>query len=433
MQFEQLVIPTKDLNSFRIGNLHHGREFIFENGNLFERSENCNYLPLANDGKVYCKIDWLTVMFFDSTMNDVLKWLHLEDCVTDFCLSRFEQSRGYDQVFKFIYNGVMLETSTFSFYGEDLDVSIFDTVCPKIRLELSGSALDYLRSIGVDMNEYRLVVPELGPGGSYHFTRCDWAFDFINYKPDFVDRMIDHINTHKLPSERIPLASTRGAISCKLVTCGQKTIYLGSPQSDRMLRVYDKRMQHLNLTTQTYCKPNPYGDPDSWFRIEWQTRNKFANTLVHGYDEKGVPADFKSILKDIFDRYAFADGTIDARNKARPCVDFWLSLFDWSDLEKRIIQNAKYVQYESSAEKIVKSFESVCIRTFILWYSLVGREAAEKRINEYLRSLDLPDPINQRRNLAFLNKLNQTPEIIIDFDSSRSGLWSNCGRLYFKL
>lgn len=309
----------------------------------FDQIPELSYPTLDNDGKIYCKIDWLTLMFFDSTMNDVLKWLHLDDCVSDFCLSRFEQSRGYDQVFKFIYNGVMLETSTFSFYGEDLDVSIFDTVVPKIRLELSGTALDYLRSIGVDMNDYRLVEPILSEGGSYHFTRCDWAFDFINYKPDFVDRMIDHINTHKLPSERIPLASTKGAISCKLVTCGQKTIYLGSPQSDRMLRVYDKRMQHLNLTTQTYCKPNPYGDPDSWFRIEWQTRNKFANNLVHGYDEKGVPADFKSILKDIFDRYAFADGTIDARNKARPCVDFWLSLFDWSDLEKRIIQNANFV------------------------------------------------------------------------------------------
>jgi hypothetical protein len=343
------------------------------------------YRTLDNDGKIYCKIDWLTVMFFDCSMNHVLSWLHLDDCVSDFCAGAFQQSRGYDEVFKFIYNGVMLETSSFNFYGEDMSVSIFDTVVPKIRLELSGSALDYLRSIGVDMDSYRLVKPDLPDGGSYHFTRCDWAYDFINYKPEFVDKLIQHINTHKLPSERVPLASTKGAISCKLVTCGQKTIYLGSPQSDRMLRVYDKRMQHLNLNTQTYCKPNPYGDPDSWFRIEWQTRNKFANNLVHGVDDHGVPADFKSILKDIFVRYAFADGTIDARNKARPVVDFWNDLFDWSELETRIVQNAKYVEYESPDNKLIKSVKSMMMRSIIFYYSLVGRKGFEKDCNDYIR------------------------------------------------
>lgn len=217
----------------------------FEQMSVFDSIPSVTFNTLANDGKVYCKVDWLTVMFFDCTMNDVLSWLHLDDCVTDFCASAYQQSRGYDEVFKFMYNNIMLETSSFNFYGSDLDISIFDTVVPKIRLELSGSALDYLRSIGIDFNDYRLVKPKLSEGGSYHFTRCDWAYDFINYKPEFIDRMIEHINTHKLPSERIPLASTKGAISCKLVTGGQKTIYLGSPQSDRMLRVYDKKCSML--------------------------------------------------------------------------------------------------------------------------------------------------------------------------------------------
>lgn len=413
MQFEQLNIDSQ----------------------VFDRPMQITYRTLDNDGKIYCKIDWFTVMFFDCSMNHVLSWLHMDDCVSEFCAAAFQQSRGYDEVFKFIYNGVMLETSSFNFYGEDMSVSIFDTVVPKIRLELSGSALDYLRSIGVDMDSYRLVKPQLPDGGSYHVTRCDWAYDFINYCPEFIDQMIDHINIHKLPSERIPLASTKSAISCKLVTGGQKTIYLGSPQSDRMLRVYDKRMQSINLQTGTYVKANPYGDPDSWFRIEWQTRNKLANELALSVTPTGEFNDSKSILKMIFEKYAFADGQMDARNKARGAVDFWLKLFDWKDIESRIVQNAKYVEYESPDEKIIKSFESVMIRTFMFYYTLLGREGVEKACNKYLASLNQGDPVSRRRLLAFYNKLNNlsiSGNIPSDARST-SGLWNNCGRLFFHL
>lgn len=316
MQFEQLNIDSQ----------------------IFDRPMQITYRTLDNDGKIYCKIDWLTVMFFDCSMNNILSWLHMDDCVSEFCAAAFQQSRGYDEVFKFIYNGVMLETSSFNFYGEDMSVSIFDTVVPKIRLELSGSALDYLRSIGVDMDSHRFVQPKLPDGGSYHFTRCDWAFDFINYMPEFVDQLMDHINEHKLPSGRVPLASTNSAIGCRMITGTMKLVYLGSAQSDRMLRVYDKRMEQTNLNTGTYVKPNPYGDPDSWFRIEWVTRNKFANDLVQ--DATQEP---KNILRMIFDKYAFANGTENNHNKQRSVVDFWLKLFDWKDIESRIIQNANFV------------------------------------------------------------------------------------------
>ncbi|MBQ9085872.1 MAG: replication initiation factor domain-containing protein [Clostridia bacterium] len=298
------------------------------------------YHQLDNDGKIYCKLDWLTAIFQDCSLNHVLRWLKLDDCVSDFCATAYEQSRGYDQVFKFVYNGILIETSSFNFYGVDLDVGVFDTIVPKIRLELSGSALDYLRSIGVNMDSYRFVQPDLPLSGSYHFTRADWAYDFINYKPEFVDQMLDHIASNMLPSGRIPLASTHGAIGCRVVTGGQKTVYLGSPQADKMLRVYDKKMQFIDLSSGLYKKTNPYNDPDSWFRIEWQTRNRLAHNLVLDQNH-----DFKSILRLIFDSYAFAKGDHDfvRCGGSRPVVDFWLRLFDWKEVESRIIQNANFV------------------------------------------------------------------------------------------
>lgn len=395
----------------------------------FDRPYQIHYNMLDNDNKIYCKLDWLTVIFENCSLNHVLRWLQLDDAVSDFCASAYEQSRGYDNVFKFIYNGILLETSSFNFYGEDLSVSIFDTVVPKIRLELSGSALDYLRSIGLDMDTYRFHAPDLPLAGSYHFTRADWAYDFINYMPDFVDRMLDHIAQNMLPSGRIPLASTKGAIGCRVVTGGQKTIYLGSPQSDKMLRVYDKKMQHIDLTSGLYKKTNPYNDPASWFRIEWQTRNKLAHNLV-----LDATQDYKSILRKIFDNYAFADGSRAYPNSARPVVDFWLKLFNWKEVESRIIQNAKYVQCESAEDRLYKSWRSVMARSSILIYTMLGREGFEKLCNEYLASLYQPDPASNRRLIAFINQLNQLSiQLPCNSADSSGGLWRFSDRLFFKL
>ena len=307
----------------------------FEQATLFDTPLGFTYNQLDSDGRVYCKVDWLTVVFFDTSMNHVLKWLHLGDCVSDFCAGAYQQCRGYDDVFKFRYNGVLLETSSFNYYGHVLDTSVFDIIVPKLRLDISGSGLDFLRSIGVDMNSYRFNVPDLPEGGNYHFTRCDFAFDFINYKPEFVDRLIQHIQDNALPSGRVPLASTKGAIGCKVVTCNQKTVYLGSPQSDRMLRVYDKRMEQMDLQSQTYRNSNPYNNPDSWFRIEWQVRNRFCNDLVQDRN-----LEFKHILKLIFDKYAFADGSV---RRDRAVVDFWNDLFDWSHPVTRTLHILHFV------------------------------------------------------------------------------------------
>lgn len=408
MEFEQLA-----LNDALIG---HVREV-----------SDISCRKLDDDGRVYAKIDWLTVMFFDCSLQHVLDWIQLGDCVSDFCADVYEQARGYDNVFKFRYEGIMLETSSFSYYGIEQDERLFDLIVPKIRLELSGSALDYLRSIGLNMDTYRFQSPVLPEGGSYHFTRCDFAFDFVNYQPRFLDALIDHINVHQLPSGRVPLASTKGAIGYRIVTGGQKTVYLGSPQADKMLRVYDKRLQYVNQLTDTYIKENPYSDPDSWIRIEWQTRNKVANNLV-----LDSALEFKHILKMIFEAYSFADGTQDNHNVSRSVVPFWLNLFPWQEIESRLVQNSNFVQYESPDVKVINRFEQN-IRSFIFYYSLVGKQRLTECCNQYLRSLEKNDPVSKRRLLAFTNKLNQL-SFVHELSGDRDfGLFNNSGRLYFKL
>ena len=74
------------------------------------------------------------------------------------------------------------------------------------------------------------------------------------------------------------------------------------------------------------------------------------------------------------------------------------------------------------------------IRTFIFTYSLLGREAFEKMINDYLRGLDLPDPVSHRRSLAFLSRLNEFQDFELPTEAKKAqGLFNFLGRLQFKL
>ena len=315
----------------------------YEQLNAFDQPAlpDIKYLTLDQDRRIYTKIDWLTVMFTDCSMIDVLSWLKLQDSVSDFCTGFYERCRGYDQRFIFSFNGVTLDTSDFYFYGQDINVGLFDVVVPKIRLDISGTGLDFLRSTGLDIDHYVKVPPVLPDGAAYHFTRIDYAFDFINYCPRFVDQLIDHIHQHMLPSGRVTVVGLSSGIKARVVTGGQKTVYLGSPTADRMLRVYDKRMQFVDLNTGIYKKPNPYGDPESWIRIELQCRNVYANSLIFS------DLEHKHVLKEIFSRYAFSEGT---NSHNRKPVEFWLKLFDLEDIEKRIIQNASFVIFAQFAQ-----------------------------------------------------------------------------------
>jgi len=284
---------------------------------------------IDDSSRLCCKIDWLTVMFKNCTMRDVLKWISMESAIPDFMENISLQTRGLDQKYIFMYNQIKLEAPTLIFYGVPENVCIFDLVVPSIRLELSGGALDYLRSCGIDPNALRYKVPVSSCDGmSWHFSRCDFAYDFINYSAGFVDVLIDFIEHNRLPSSRVPLSGTSSAVSATVRTGSEKTVYLGSPQSDKLLRVYDKRMQYVDLATGVYKKDNPYNNPSSWFRIEWQTRNRFADGLV-----RNVEADSLHILRLIFDHYAFAKADFDNRRGVRPPVDFWLNLLRWEDIK----------------------------------------------------------------------------------------------------
>lgn len=387
-----------------------------------------NFNNLGSKPGIYAKIDYLTIMFYDCSLNDVLHVVKMDDCVNEFALSFYEKVMGFDTKFVFSYNGVMLETGgnyPDLIDGSIIDLSCFDRVIPKIRFCVGGSALDYLRSLYiVPESHFKQITMSHRDSFQYQIKRVDWAYDFINYCPSFMDECINHCVQNTLASGRLPILNLPGGISVKLVTGNQKTIYLGSNQSDRMLRIYDKRMEQSDLNTGTYVRENPYDNPDSWFRIEWQTRNSYAHDLYLS------DCSMLEILRLIFDKYAFANEHRTAEGRAP--VEFWDKLFDWQHIKQIIIQNAKSVQFEAPSSRVCRSFESTMIRTFMLYYTMRGPKGLEKACTEYIQNLYNFNPVDYRRLMAMVNKINELGSDI-NLSEDTPGLYNCMNRIAFKL
>lgn len=388
------------------------------------------YANLSMSG-IYSKIDWLTLMFSNVSVNYVFEFLGLLDDFTDSKKEVYHANGLYDKVV-IVYNGIRVDVDNFYFYHFEEGETVFDHVCPSIRLDLSGSALDYLRSLNWDFYAVRALSDV--SHRNYHITRIDWAFDFVNYKPDFMDKLIKHLEENQLPSGRVPLISTKGAVKYTLKTGSERTVYLGATKSDNLLRIYDKRLESLDKERQTYVKPNPYCNPESWFRIELQMRKASA----HGYAMPGSNGElrsFEEMLKFVFDHYAFADGNVDIYHQKRTATCFWQDLFPWEEVRHRIIQNAKYVLPKTREQRITETFESTQIRNVIDYIYVNGWEGFFKAIKKYMTFMspvaDLRIPNAYKRRMAFYSILNECSRSLPCLNDGH-GLWNNCGQLVFS-
>lgn len=390
-------------------------------------------------GHIYPKIDTLTFVFNDCTINQVLSWIKLDDYVGEFLNSRFVQDGGLGRKFVFVFNNVRVEAHWLALYNADPMTPVFDIVCPDIRLYLGGEALDYLRSLGIDFIDHRFVVPDLGTAGTFHCTRCDWAFDFVDYKPDFLDHLIEHLQNNSLPSGRVPLKNS--AIKYSLKLGDQKTVYLGSTQGSKLLRCYDKKLQYYNFDLGLWSQ-DPYGDPESWYRIEWQLRNMDAHSLLFSRDkETGECNDYLSVLKQIFLYYSFTVADHDVNNYGpRPSVEFWQTFLPWEEITSKIVQNAKYVQSKSRAEKVKTFVEGPALRAIIEYITFYGKDAFNDVCREYLKNChfmkDLIDPTAEKRRNALLSQLEELQhdmDVKIPDDNIKSGLYRVGGWLSWDL
>lgn len=122
-------------------------------------------------------------------------------------------------------------------------------VCKKIRLDISGTDLDYLRQFMLPDTEFTNSDFWGENQKDYNVTRSDFAFDFVNYKPEFLDSVLNWIKDQERGGElsknefRLRVGRSSGIQYSYRCGCGQKTLYLGSPRGDKMVRIYDKLLE----------------------------------------------------------------------------------------------------------------------------------------------------------------------------------------------
>lgn len=286
---------------------------------------------------VYQKLDYVTVIFKNNTIDEVLEWAGLDPATfaNDFYQSSYVGAGsgcGY-MAFLMEFHHIRIEIKECFMYVLVQDETFFQQIVPEIRLQISGQGLDWLRYQGVNVEKEFRDASRLPQGA--HFTRVDFAYDFINYRANFVEQLLDYCRKNQTPAQQLSCGKAGRSFKWDYRDVRAMIVWIGSGKSDRLLRVYDKRIEQSNFDTKCYIKPNPYGNPDSWIRIEWQVRDKPANELM--LDK----CPLEGILKEIYTYYQFQDVENTTKNNRRP-AKFWQDLFDWDFLEGTI-QNLYFI------------------------------------------------------------------------------------------
>lgn len=260
---------------------------------------------------IYAKLDWYSVVLYNYSVNDILKRLSIyNEIFEELTASGYERSQGFSSVFVFSYAGISIELK-FDDYLSTKPESLFATPFKKIRLDISGSGLDYLRSFMVP--DVAFTDPSFWGENQkdYNITRSDFAFDFVNYKGDFLDNVLIWIkeqerngNLSKSDS-RLHVGRSSGIQYSYRCGSSQETLYLGSPRGDKMVRIYDKLLEQTDNGVFKHGRDPRFYKEDtinSWFRIELQSRRKCATQYLYG-----CYGDISTVLRCIFDDYLIRD------------------------------------------------------------------------------------------------------------------------------
>lgn len=316
---------------------------------------------------VFPKFDWLSLVWNDVSFAQIAKIFGLWDI--------YDQ-HGFVNAFNSIYcRSNLFEYSEFSFNGfrvvvigepyqirDQGFVNFYDKKLKWIKTDISGAGLDYIRNKGFDIDlmifglrNASCKVCEV-PESPFHVTRVDIAFDLINFMPEFLDESVKLCREYgNCNSVRVRgTGNTKKPISWSFREGNQKTLYLGSSGSDKLCRIYDKKLQFdqdpkkwiscpyvkikgcppgtfLNEYSDDVLKNAERENPQSWIRIEAQLRNDPANMMVDSEN------DFLKIFKWIYDQFGILDDP-----KSKTCT-LWDSMFDWGKIPS-IIQNANCVE-----------------------------------------------------------------------------------------
>lgn len=384
---------------------------------------------------IYARIDWFTVIFEDCSVKEALSSLSAEIPVSDdfdrVYNERFYASQGYLPEVVFNFSGICVKVgfddvrATMAKVGLDAEYTSIDSedffglTFRKIRCDISGSGLNELRARGIDVDTlFFRPLPLWNDKSRYHVTRCDFAFDLIDYKPAFLDKCIELCREFGNPDTlRIPVSPT-GGIKFSVRTGDQKTLYLGAATSDRLLRIYDKALQ---FRTSKAVSPYVLEDgslPESWIRIELQTRRQemCSSALYSVSDFDDSIKCFERVFRFIFDKFGvYVHGEV---------AQVWKDLFSWGEIGS-LLQKSYFVQSpEPVFGRSLRWLRSSAFKAICVCVAEMGWKSFQDLINEQFRSLQLSNIACDRL------RFNSLMVSILDNRASLPEFIYNDGRLY---
>ena len=330
---------------------------------------------------IYAKLDWYSCMLYNTSIEKILQKLRIEtDLYEEMLNSCYERSYGFQSHAVFSMHGISCEIKWDDYLSTEQG-TLFDTEFAKIRLDISGQGLDYLRQF-CQIDKLLTTEDFWGAPEDFNVTRSDFAFDFVNYQPEFLDTFLNYIKDRERSGS---LSARCSRLACSQhrniqysYRCGdQKTLYLGSTRGDKLLRIYDKLLQYSKNGVIVKPLPEAFkdeGEVTSWFRIEFQTRRKSASSYLFGINN-----DLSRVLRCMFDEYLVRD------EQGKP-LEFILDLYDWEKLPP-IIQNAKFEPIERVLDHAHSYVTGQAFRSIFLLLLRYGADGFIKIINK--RAFDM--------------------------------------------
>lgn len=310
---------------------------------------------------IYSKLDWYSVVLNHYCPHEVLD---LIDCYDDFIsMARgreFDSETGFHTVVSFSMDGItfQIQKIEYDFLMDALDgdlVSLFDHEFNWLKLDLSGTGLDVLRNRGIPIDD-KVSDPLFWfdhDEKQHHVTRADFAFDFVNLNPDFLPDFGFFLSEgeykHWFDSGRMPNGRPGGLKYSNKLGGSEHTIYLGCPQSDKMLRCYDKLRQMAPDGIWKNPVPTVFLAHEdlplkSWVRIELQTRREFADLCLEnpwGLTDQIKNLEVRNQLLSVDDKFgfrwlpilSFIGDNFAPRDKNMRMIAGWDSLLPWADIK----------------------------------------------------------------------------------------------------
>lgn len=355
---------------------------------------------------VYFKIDNLSCVIEKVSLEKLFEIFHIDSCFfPDFLLHAHEGLMTGLPAYILHEYGLHISINGDEYLSakasEDCDLFYFEF--RKIRIELSGTGLDWIRTFYLTFDD-DILKPEFFGNNIYRITRCDFAFDFVNCHKNFLNDLSQTLldiemyrRRHDVLSDRL---SVRTGVSVTFdVYIGNQglTCYLGKKGGNKFVRIYDK-LQEITKARGFSEEALPKFDHpldehiSSWFRVELQTRKRYCEPYLYGTDDRG-----EAILKKIFNDYRVTD----LGNKI-DCIEHFMN---WDNMPE--LRKMKNTSNESkNILSVVNDRVDRAMTNLIIFILKNGLDGLFRVMTNYINTMEDGSLLGSNRRLALVRKLN---------------------------